>query len=213
MVGSRNERHRILILSSSAKYLVSPSNIWSEARANHGTTRRPPRAVHPNVRNNEQEAIASRKKNHCMHAIFRSAARDRSMLLRTCPPFLAVVIVIAAEARKGGQAVLQLHGSAAHRTYHESLSLFVSLSICTSLWGRSVATSRSLASLHTPVRDDGRCSSKRVRRARGAVVGLETWEGIGTGEPIDGAIYRRKMRRLLLFCWTRRPNFQQIFRF
>lgn len=79
--------------------------------------------------------------------------------------------------------------------------------------GRSVATSRSLASLHTPVRDDGRCSSKRVRRARGAVVGLETWEGIGTGEPIDGAIYRRKMRRLLLFCWTRRPNFQQIFRF
>lgn len=79
--------------------------------------------------------------------------------------------------------------------------------------GRSVATSRSLASLHTPVRDDGRCSSKRVRRARGAVVGLETWEGIGTGEPIDGAIYRRKMRRWLLFCWTRRPNFQQIFRF
>lgn len=103
------------------------------------------------------------------------------MLLRTCPPFLAVVVVIAAEARKGGQAVLQLHGSAAHRTYHESLSLFVSLSRSARLsldlharTGRSVATSRSLASLHTPVRDDGRCSSKRVRRARGAVVGLET---------------------------------------
>lgn len=146
MVGSRNERHRILILSSSAKYLVSPSNIWSEARANHGTTRRPPRAVHPNVRNNEQEAIASRKKKSlhaCYFQICGEGSIDRSMLLRTCPPFLAVVVVIAAEARKGGQAVLQLHGSAAHRTYHESLSLFVSLSICTSL-SRSARTHRPL---------------------------------------------------------------------
>lgn len=165
MVGSRNERHRILILSSSAKYLVSPSNIWSEARANHGTTRRPPRAVHPNVRNNEQEAIASRKKNHCMHAIFRSAARDRSMLLRTCPPFLAVVIVIAAEARKGGQAVLQLHGSAAHRTYHESLSLFVSLSICThaqaALW---LLLARWLRSTHRCVTMAGAAAKESAER-------------------------------------------------
>lgn len=87
------------------------------------------------------------------------------MLLRTCPPFLAVVIVIAAEARKGGQAVLQLHGSAAHRTYHESLSLFVSLSICThaqaALW---LLLARWLRSTHRCVTMAGAAAKESAER-------------------------------------------------
>lgn len=175
MVGSRNERHRILILSSSAKYLVSPSNIWSEARANHGTTRRPPRAVHPNVRNNEQEAIASRKKNHCMHAIFRSAARDRSIDRCFYVPVLLSLPSSSWSPRKRGRVARRSSNSMAppriaptmNRSLCSSLSLdlHVSLSICThaqaALW---LLLARWLRSTHRCVTMAGAAAKESAER-------------------------------------------------
>lgn len=72
--------------------------------------------------NKIEEEASKQKSMHAIFIYFLALWRgiDRSMLSRTCPPLLAVVVEVAADAGKGGQAVLQLHGSAAHPSYHGS---------------------------------------------------------------------------------------------